>query len=579
MTFVSELKRRKVGRVAIFYLVAGWVAIQVAATLFPLLHLPPAWGSAVAILVLCGFPVAIALAWALDITDRGIERTEALPRRPGRAIAYVALALVSVLAIAGSYVIYSRAHALTAAPPEDLRSIAVLPFNDLSAARDQEYFADGIAEELLNELANIEGLKVAARTSAFAFRGRNQNVAEVARQLGVRMIVEGSVRRDANNLRITAQLIDGKTGFHRWSETYDRRATGIFQVQSEIAAAIAQQLKVRLDPRGVVASGSQSAVEAHDLYLLGLSRWHARTPQSLRDALSYAQRAVDREPKFAEAHALIASTWAVLPLYEQMDLTDAARKARSAAARAFELDRNSAEARAALAHTAMFLEWNLREAEREARTAINLRPAYATAHQWLAEVLRSQRRPAEAMTSVQRALALDPLSPSLLNVHVAVLFSLGRFDEGVSAAQDLQRLYPHFPNGYTIELHHYLMARRFSDAFTTLERASVLPAARRDAFRVMIKAAARLQTGDTTHAEYRSAVALVEQMRATQPRLAARYNYMLGRNAHVADAVELAFAERRDPQLVNDLPIFMELPDPRVRAVWQATMDGQTELQ
>ena len=576
-SFLTELRRRRVGRVAVIYVVAGWIAIQVAATLFPLLNLPERFGTIVAIVVLCGFPVAIALAWIYDLKDGSIAKTTASSGKV-RLLGVLALVMATAVAIAASYRIYQKA----AGSSDAIRSIAVLPFADLSAKGDQAYFGDGIAEELLNQLANIEGLNVAARTSAFAFKGKNENIASIARQLGVRMVVEGSVRRDGDNLRIAAQLIDSKTGFHRWSETYDRAATSIFEVQSEIASAIADALEVELASAAPpVRATSTAAVESHDLYLLALSRWHARTPTSLREALRYLDRAIQLDPRNAQAHSLVGATWTVLPLYDfSLSLADAAAKSRAAAKRAAELDPNNAEVHAVLSHTALYLDWNAQESEREARRAVEMRPSYATAHQFLAEALKAQRRHEEALVAIDRALELDPLAPAAHNVRALILLGMGRTDEAVAVLRSAMRNYPEFPLPSFVLVHALALNHRYAEAAQFADSVIIFDAKTRAFVKKVLQGAQHTVTGDTTHAEYRAALRMLEQSAPTvQPARTAILYIYLQRNALAGEYFERAFYERKDVNVANTISLLTELTrEPRLERIWRAMVEGRRTL-
>lgn len=576
--FLSEVKRRRVGRVAVFYVIAGWVAIQVAATLFPLLKLPEQFGTLVAIAVLCGFPIAVALAWVYDLRDGSLARTGASTGKV-RFIGAAALFLATAGAVAASYQVYRRATAL----PDDLRSIAVLPFADLSVKGDQAYFGDGIAEELLNELANIDGLNVAARTSAFAFKGKNLDVADIARQLRVRMVVEGSVRRDGDSLRITAQLIDSRTGYHKWSETYDRAATSIFQVQSEIASAIADALEVELASSAQPARAtSTAAIESHDLYLLALSRWHARTPTSLREALRYLERALQLDPRNAQAHSLLGATWTVLPLYDfSVALAHASAKSKAAAKRAAELDPNNAEVPAVLAHTALYLDWNAKEAEREARRAVEMRPSYATAHQFLAEAMKAQRRHPEALASIDRALELDPLAPAAHNVRALILLGMRRNDEAEAVLRLLMRNHPEFPLASFVLVHALALNHKYAEAASFTDSVVLFDADARVFVRKVLQGAQHTLTGDTTHAEYRAALRMVEQRAPqAQPAATAILYVYLQRPDLAGQYFERAFYERKDVNVANTISLLTELTgEPRLERVWRAMVNGKRTLE
>ena len=298
-------------------------------------------------------------------------------------------------------------------------TIAVLPFADRSPNGDQDYFSDGISEELIATLARIDGLRVASRTSAFAFKGREVDVRTVGAQLGVSTVLEGSVRRAGDRLRITAQLVNVSDGFPLWSETYDRAAGDAFTIQEEIARSIAQTLRVRLVGVAVDSSaGGTPDAEAYDLYLKGRHAlylrgryaWYTRTEEGLRSAATFFEQAVAQAPNYARAHSGLADAYAVLGFYDYLPPTEAFPKAEAAAKRAIELDNGLAAPHATLGYVELYHNWNFQRAEEEFRRAIALESNYSTAHQWYANLLTAAGRMAEAETAMRRAQEIDPLS-------------------------------------------------------------------------------------------------------------------------------------------------------------------------
>src|SRR5512139_2524341 len=323
MAFFAELKRRRVGKVAIAYGAVAWGVTEGASVVLPALHVPDWAMTAIVIFLLVGFPIAMVLAWVFDVSPEGIQRTEPMPDAAPRMQFKLraAYGLVVLVAMAGlGYLLYERgvgrAHA-----GEPHGSIAVLPFSNLSGDPAKDYFSDGMSEELLNLLARIPGLQVAARTSAFAYKGRSVDVREVGRELGVETVLEGSVRQAGDKVRITAQLIDTETGFHLWSETYDRELKDIFVVQDEIARAIVERLRIQLAPEEQQLAQRDQAptqnVEAYEQFLQGRAIWKRRGEQNIRTAISLYQSALARDPAFARAHAALGSAYVVLAGYTE----------------------------------------------------------------------------------------------------------------------------------------------------------------------------------------------------------------------------------------------------------------------
>jgi adenylate cyclase len=337
----TELRRRKVVRVAIVYLVVGWLIIQVADATFDTIGLP-AWANRlVIVLAVLGFPLACALAWAFDVTPRGIERagprTQPSPEHPaldGRASG----------APQGSAVVRPAPGAEAA--PAGRPSVAILPFADMSAERDQEYFCDGIAEEIINALCCVRGLQVASRTSSFQFKGRPIDVREIGRSLGVTAVLEGSVRRSAERVRITAQLVSSTDGFHLWSESFDRRLEDVFATQSEIARNIVGALRSNLtaEEAEMIERGGTRDPQAYEYYLRARQLHNEQGDTAVRQAIGLFRRAVQADPLFAKAHAGLAAALGTA-IYWRMGVAPGAMdEAMRAAERAHELASDLPEA-------------------------------------------------------------------------------------------------------------------------------------------------------------------------------------------------------------------------------------------
>ena len=323
--FLEELSRRHVVRAAVGYCVGAWIVIQVVTTIAPLLDIPDTVARFVALASMALFPVVLLLAWFFDVTRAGVRRTSDVdpalsavrPRRQvaTQALGFVALgAVITVLGFAAFNVRDSRSHS------KHIESMAVLPFVDLSPQKDQEYFTDGVTEELMNRLART-GIRVAARTSTFAFKGTNADIATIARQLRVEAILEGSIRRDGNRLRITATLIDATDGAVLWSDSFERNDSSIFAIQDEISGAIVDAL--RLELTGAPAGGTTQNLAAQELYFKGLKAFHAGTDPELRAALQYFDQAIVLDSMYALAYAGLAKTYAVLPAFGDFPVAEA----------------------------------------------------------------------------------------------------------------------------------------------------------------------------------------------------------------------------------------------------------------
>jgi len=430
MAFFAELKRRRVGKVAITYGAIAWAVTEASSVVVPALHLPEWLVTAIVVFLLVGFPVAMVLAWIFDVGPQGIERTEPIADAPPamRVRLRMAYAAVVLLLMAGlGYLLYERGFGRAQAN-EPHNSIAVLPFTNLSGDASRDYFSDGMSEELLNLLARIPGLKVASRTSSFAYKGRNVDIREVGRELGVETVLEGSVRQAGEQVRITAQLIDAETGFHLWSATYDRQLEDIFRVQDEIAAAIVEKLRIELAPREEALAVRDKAptqnVEAYELYLQGRAIWRRRGEENLKTAIDVYQRALGLDPGFARAHAALASAYVVLPGYtkEEGDETRLEPLAEASARQALSIDPNIGEAHAVLAQIKAN-RGDLLDAESGFFFAISLEPNDATPHHWYSLLLGRVGRLEQSLLQARRAQELDPTSAvialNLANAYLA----------------------------------------------------------------------------------------------------------------------------------------------------------------
>lgn len=478
MGFIQELRRRNVIRVGIAYVLVAWVALQLADFILEVID-APSWVLQVFVLAgAIGLIAALFFAWVFELTPEGIKRESELDRsrsitaHTGRKLdRLIIVGLVAVVAwfawdrygsdpgATGSTGMDEQAESRSAdesgeaaprpspAARPGQASIAVLPFVNMSADPDNEFFSDGVSEELLNVLARIPELKVAARTSAFAYKGTDAKIADIARELGVENVLEGSVRKSGNQVRVTAQLIKADDGFHLWSETYDRELDNIFAIQDDIAGQIAAALRVTLaldEQRGENLTGTTS-LQAYEHYLRGMALWHQRTADSLRGAVEAFDAALAVDPDFAKAHAGLALTWSVYPGYVTMDLEDAIGRVVHHAERATSLDPENTEALAALAN-AYASEGRLSEAAELYDRAIELSPSFATAYQWYGRVRVYQGDYEAAQRLMQRAHDLDPRS-RIIAANLAWAYLSG--GELAQAAELMERAvqdHPDFPD-------------------------------------------------------------------------------------------------------------------------------------
>jgi len=440
--FFAELKRRRVYSVAVTYAIVGWLLIQVVTQVFPPFEISN-WGERLAIVVIVlGFPIALILAWIYDFTSHGIVRTsDAEP----------------------------KVRTEVAEPPSSTeRSIAVLPFNDLSPAKDHDYFSDGIAEELLGALAKVDGLRVAARRSSFWFKDKQAELGEIASKLNVGHVLEGSVRRDGNRVRVSAELIDASDGFTLWSETYEREMHGIFALQDEITHSIVDALKLNLD---ISAPPAPHNTEAYDAYLQGLFYSDKSTEGELRKSLEFFQDALAIDPRFSRAWTGIAKTWLWLADAYVAPL-EAYPKVRDAAVRALELNDEEAEAHVYLAETKRILDWDLDGAEAEFNRALEIDPNSTPSNYFVAALHAARGDRDKALAYLQRTSKIDPASLWVSNFACELYRYFGLYDEAISAGERALQLDPIFAHyGEPALAAVYREMGRFDDAIALYRKA------------------------------------------------------------------------------------------------------------
>ena len=445
--FAAELKERKIIRFSLLYLLVGWGIIQAAATIFPALNIPPWALSLVIVLVALGFPIGLMLSWSFDITSRGVTRSP--PARSTR-----------------------QPRSVARDPADRPKSIAVLPFVNMSGDEENEYFSDGMTEEILNALVKVPGLQVASRTSSFAFKGKEIDIREVGERLAAASVLEGSVRKAGTRLRITAQLVDVDTGFHLWSEVYDRELADVFAIQDEIARAIVDALKLQFadaSPEGSLVTAATANVDAYTKYLKGRFFFNKLSEVDLRRSLELYQSALDVDPNYAHAYAGIADSWMNLA-DDWVSPHDAYPKARTAARRALELNSELAEAHTALGKVLGWYDWDFNAAELALRRAVAANPKYADAHWGLGSVLPANGRLEEGLSAMQEALALDPLSALFSGWVARMLVYLRRYDEAIAQCHHAGELDVHYPRVYLWLGHAYMGKKQYEKALAAYQK-------------------------------------------------------------------------------------------------------------
>src|SRR5438552_6114315 len=455
--FFAELKRRNVYKVAVAYGVVAWLLIQIATQVFPFFEIPNWAVRLVVLLVVIGFPIALMIAWAFESTPEGIKRTAVADaaREHSRGKAWIYIVIVGAFLSIGVFFLGrytagnatprhdaspARTEAATATPQ---KSIAVLPLLNESGDPHDEYFSDGLSEELIAALAQINGLKVIGRSSSFRFKDRHEEPKAIGEKLGVSTLLEGTVRKQDDRVRIVAELINAADGIELWTRTFDRELKDIFAVQEEIARAVAESLKVTLlgSQDRPAQRGAPSNVEAHNAYLQGHFHFQRRNLEDYRKAVGYFDQAIRLDPDYALAYTERSEAWSFIG-----DLTGqhepAWSNARSDAEKAVAIAPDLAEAHAALGWVRFFIDWKFAEGITELKRAKELAPANPTANDLLARAILYLGRLDEAERQARHAVELDPLSVTAQGNLARVLFFAGKLNEADAAARKAAELQP-----------------------------------------------------------------------------------------------------------------------------------------
>ena len=480
-TFFAELKRRKVYSVAIAYVVGGWALAQGIAQVLPVFDTPNWVVRLLVVLIVLGFPVALTLSWFFDFTRYGIVRT---PDRTAQ----------------------SRIDSVDASMSPE-KSIAVLPFKDLSAGPELDYLGEGIAEEILTALSKVDNLRVAARRSSFWFKDRDAELSEVASKLNVDHVVEGSIRRDGNRIRVTAELTECGKGFSLWSETFEREFQGIFALQDEITCAIVAALKLKLE---IAPTTSRAhSMEAYDLYLRGLFLSDKSTEEALRKSLELFERALEKDPRFARAWTGTAKSWLWLA-DAYVEPLEAYSKVREAAVNAIDIDGSEAEAHVYLAETKRILDWDLSGAEAEYVRAFEMDSNLTPSNYFIAAFYAAIGDRERALRYLSRTAKIDPASLWVSNFACEIYRYFGLIDEAMVAGERALQLDPAFVYGEPLLAALYREMGRFDDAIALYKKSQDISGRvpfglaitygkmnRRDEAREILKAACESRGGYT----------------------------------------------------------------------------------
>jgi TolB-like protein/Tfp pilus assembly protein PilF len=499
LSLFNELKRRNVFKVAVAYIIVGWLIMQVGDTLGPALLLPEWINSALAFFIILGFPLAMFFAWAFEMTPEGIKKEQDVDR--SESISHVTShklnnAIIGLLVLALGYFAFDKfvldpardAELVEAAQqssqePEpaseekssgpDDKSIAVLPFVNMSDDASNEFFSDGITEELLNLLAKIPELRVTSRSSAFAFKGQNIHIPTVAEKLNVKHVLEGSVRKAGNRVRITAQLIEAGSDVHMWSETYDRELNDVFAIQDEIAQEVVTVLQIQL--LGEVPVAAETDSEAYTLYLQGKHFYTLTDRINTQASTDAFRKALEIDPGYAPAWVGLSRTQRSRANWGQIDLTEGTQEARQAVLKALELDDTLASAWAMLARIQWVYDWDWDRASGTSKTALQYGPNDADALEVAAQIARTLGQFDSALKYAQKAVELDPLNPFMLRSLALVHWLREEHLLSQQVFEQIRALYPDRPGSNSSVALAMIGQDRWEEALATLQSEKAPP--------------------------------------------------------------------------------------------------------
>src|SRR4051812_27735812 len=479
-SFFAELKRRNVYKVAVAYAVVGWLLVQIATQVFPFFEIPNWAVRLVVLAIITGFPIALVIAWAFELTPEGLKRTEvadlAQQARP-KSHAWIYIVIVGVLLSVGLFFLgrltvpSGDQVGRRSAASLPAKSIAVLPLINESGNPNDEYFSDGLSEELISALAQIKELKVIGRSSSFLFKNRKDEPKVIGEKLGVNTLLEGTVRKQGDKVRIVAELINAADGIQLWTRTFDRELKDIFAVQEEIARAVAESLKVTLLGSDSAQRSAPTNVEAHNTYLQGHFHFQRRNLEDYRKAVGYFDHAIRLDPNYALAYTERSEAWSFIG-----DLTGqhepAWSNARSDAEKAVAIAPDLAEAHAALGWVRFFIDWKFAEGITAIKRAEELSPANPTANDLLARATLYLGRLDEGERQARHAVELDPLSVIAQGNLARALFFAGKLDEADAAARKAAELQPASASSRRWQT---LIAAQRGDGETALREAQLEP--------------------------------------------------------------------------------------------------------
>ena len=558
---VTELNRRNVMRVAVAYAIAGWVLMQIAATVLPIFEAPPWTLKVVTFLIVLGFPIALILAWAFEMTPEGIkreadvDRSDSITTQTGRKLdrAIIVVLLVGITWLAADKLLWTDGETRITV---DKRSVAVIPFQNMSQDAANEPFTIGIHDDLLTQISRIGSIKTISRTSVLQYRDTTKTIPEIAAELGVATILEGGVQRAGSRVRINAQLIDAATDEHLWAETYDRElnATNIFAIQSEIALAIAKALRATLtaDEQQRLDNVPTRSIAALERYFVGKQMLEGRNTESLLAAIDYFQQVIKLDPDFALAYSGLADAYMLLPEYSAaVDPREIQENSEAATVKALSLDPDLPEVLTSMGWNRLIHDYDWAGAEEMLRRALEIQPNHSGALHWLSHVVSWQGKHEEALAVARKAVAVDPLS-RLMKMNLAyIMVDAGDFGRGIPLARTTIERNPNFVSQMRNLTLHELRAGDVKNGAMGLETWASAEgrdvAAARDIGRLFVR---HQQSGELQEISD----ALVTRLELGSEDLAQVYAFV-GDGESALQALEIAFEERSGSRSVLSMKI------------------------
>lgn len=452
MNFFEELKRRNVIKATIAYMVVSWVLLQVASVILPIIGAPEWVLKTLIFVIAIGFPVWIIFSWVYELTPEGFKKTEKVSKEKSITEATnkrlnIIIIITLIIAIGVSFVNKPTSNSASKKVVNiDLvldNSIAVIPFKNLSGNIENQYFADGMMDDILNHLSSIQTLEVKSRQSTERYRESDKSIPQIARELDANYLLEGSVQKYKDSIRVIVQLIDAKNDTHLWSHRYDSELKNVFTIQSEISKQIANELNAVISPFETeqIEKTPTKNLEAYNLYLKGRFFWHRRHLEDLHKSIHYFKRALELDSTFALAYAGLADSYYVMPFNLNIKEGDSVFTiAKEYAQEALSLDKNNAEVHATLGGILCFRDWNWEASEKEFKLAIKLNPNYATAYQWYAELLDILGRNKEARKQIEMALKLNPNSYVIQATSAMLYIKAGNFEKALIDANSAKEI-------------------------------------------------------------------------------------------------------------------------------------------